>query len=211
MSVVRSLQFKKTIEKLCILYGQGAQAYRKAFGTHEELKIGEQFADLDNLFCYHQFRPYLGSGSFEIDLLVVTAQAVFVIEVKAYVGMFSLDTHDERWLIRMNKKPMERLKNPVPQCVRAANLTQVLLEKYAIDLPVIPIVIIGRDFYMSPLLTEYFNSSPVTFLNLINIKPFFLRYCKHEISKDSAAFKLIELLYFRFNVRPILFEYKIQP
>ncbi|WP_121639063.1 nuclease-related domain-containing protein [Virgibacillus sp. Bac330] len=121
-------------------------AFRKQLkGYHGELLVDRQTDRLkDRSTILYNVQLQFRGNSFQMDTIVITTYAVYIIEIKNFDGILTFDTFFDQ-LIRYNGSKEEGFRSPITQATTQANLLKQWLHKHDyIDIPIYSFIAISR-------------------------------------------------------------------
>jgi hypothetical protein len=107
-------------------------------------RLGRRFTLLNNIHLPNQQSR---NGETEVDAVLVSKKAVYVIEGKHKVGTIYMDGDRKPWGVSLSGEgePTERMRNPVRQVKTQSRVLGEHLGGQGISLPVYPIVVFTAD------------------------------------------------------------------
>ncbi|RFA33366.1 hypothetical protein CAI16_14910 [Virgibacillus dokdonensis] len=121
-------------------------AYRKQLkGYHGELLVDRQTERLkDRNTILYNVQLQIEGKSFQMDTVIITTYAMYIIEIKNFDGTLTFDTFFNQ-LIRNNGSKEEGFRSPITQATTQADLLKQWLHRHhLIDIPICSFIAISR-------------------------------------------------------------------
>jgi len=162
-------------------------------GLKGEADVTRRLAEaLDNShYILNDFVVPVGRQTAQIDHLVISPKALFVIETKNWSGHIEGDENETTWTrTRRPGEPPDTVSNPIRQLRRQIDMLRNKLEKSGIDWP----DIVGMVVFTSPRTTHYIHPSTVPVLSPDEAASGIARYQAKRVYRQEEIDAVVNLL-----------------